>query len=91
MDISINKGDLKMSKRNYKKRGFISTLFSSLLKLVVGVVFVIVGSFILLTGNINMNVSFNKEEIKPVSFIEKIGKTVKLFKNGYNTVTKVIN
>lgn len=71
--------------------GIIEKLFAGIIKTVFGIIGIVVLSFILLSGNISLQVSFNKDKTSPASFIEKAGKSIALVRRGYDTVNHIIN
>lgn len=78
-----------MAKRKYKPT-FIELLFGSIIKTLACLVILVVGSFILVSGNVSMNISFNKAKTEPMSIIEKVGKGIALVKVGYTTASEVL-
>lgn len=75
--------------RKYKK-SLISQFFSGIFKLVFGFIGVIIVSFIIVSGDLSINLSFNKAKSEPVSLIEKAGKSIALVKKGYDTVNDFV-
>lgn len=78
-----------MAKRKYKPN-WIESLFGGLIKLLISTVAIATVTFILVSGNISLNVSFNKEKTTPASLLERAGHAIALVKTGYNTASEVL-
>jgi len=78
-----------MKKRQYKK-SWIENLFNGITKLLVSVVVLVSVTFILVSGSIQLSVSFNKDKSSPTSILEKAGQAIHLVKVGYGAVSGVL-
>lgn len=68
------------------KKSITASIFGGIIKLFVITTGTLTMIFVLLSGNISVSLSFNKQQTKPVSLIEKAGKAVKLAKKGYDFI-----
>lgn len=76
-----------MSKR---KPTWIEALFKGITKALITTVVLVTMTFVLISGNIEFAVSFNKQKSSPASLLEKAGSAIALVKTGYKTASEVL-
>ena len=76
--------------RRTNKKGIVERFVNGICKLLALSVGCLVVSFVVLTGSINMNVSFNKDQLKSITLLERISSGFKIVKNGCSIVDRVI-
>lgn len=79
-----------MTKRRHYKKSWLENLFNGVIKLIISIVALTTLTFILISGNIQLSVSFNKEKSSPASLIERVGQGLRLVKVGYNTAGEML-